>query len=212
MDEEARLAEAGTPSVRVGRLSERALSLGVAQAADAICAKVARDLGIPVVRRRTGGLGVLHEPGDVVFSVILPRHHPQVGRDYHRAYARLGAGVVRFLARQGVDSAWRPPPGLPTELCLLARRGESLYVGDRVLGGAAQRLTARVLTHHGTLLGGIDSESTSRVFDLPRETVDSLLTDLAAQRLAASESADLDQLARDLRDALERPREAPTAA
>lgn len=166
--EEVRADEAilreGKPCGRVAVLSDRAVSVGVGVPESTPYLARAHALGWPVVRRETGGTGLLHAPGDLAWTLVLPRADPRVGRDYVRAYARLGRSVVRFLDSEGVPASWEPPPGLRDDYCLFGSRGSVLHAGNRILGGAAQHLTARALLHHGILPRSIDRVALSRIF------------------------------------------------
>lgn len=161
----------GRLAARVAVLSDRSVSLGVAQPIDAPPALRARAAGLPVVRRSTGGVGLLHLPGDIVWSVVLPRDHPLVGRDYARAFARLGGGVVEGLADAKLASTWGPALSLSEEYCLLAPRGEVLRVGDRALGGAAQHATRSALLHHGVIALRTDPNALRELFGLPLDAI-----------------------------------------
>jgi lipoate-protein ligase A len=120
----------------------------------------------------------LHAPGDLVWSLVLPRSDFRVGRDFSKAYARLGAGPVRFLDALGVQAAWRPPLGLQTECCLLSGRGSVLTVAGRALGGAAQHITGAALLHHGVLPYRLDPSRLQALFDLSPEVVERSLIGL----------------------------------
>ncbi len=159
------------PAVRVAVLTDRALSYGVGVRAEApFLARSLRE-GIPTVRRTTGGSGLLHAPGDLAWSVVLPRSDPRVGKDFVHAYSRLGEGVVRFLSERGVVTKWQDPPGSDPEYCLLSARGSVLKHGEKVLGGAAQHLAARTLLHHGILPLELDRPMLRRLFGLSTEAV-----------------------------------------
>ncbi len=175
---DAELLRSGQPAMQVAILAGRALSVGVSQRDDAECIVRARRIGIPVVRRSTGGLGILHAPGDIAWSLILPRSDPQVGRDFSTAYGRLGEGLVRFLGELGVSSAWQLPIELPSEYCLLSGRGAVLTVAGRAIGGAAQHLTRLALLHHGVLPYHLDPSLLHEVFDLEPGLVRRSLTSL----------------------------------
>lgn len=196
-DEEA--LHRGARTVRVAILSERALSVGVSQRDDAACVRRARERGIPIVRRSTGGLGIWHAPGDIAWSLVLPRTDPRVGRDFSRAYARLGTAPVRLLKELGASAMWLPPSGPSSEYCLLAGRGAVLKVGGRALGGAAQHLTQDALLHHGVLPYQLEPTPLEELFDLDRPTVDGTLTSL--NRVVPG--LEPPELARRLRSALE---------
>lgn len=176
---DAELLNAGHVAVRVALFSGSAVSLGVSQPDTAQCAERARAVGLPVVRRSTGGLGLWHAPQDLAWSIVLPRSDPRVGRDFTKAYGRLGAGVVRFLAEYGVKGSWAPPVTAPGEYCLLSGAGDVLRIGERAVGGASQHLTASALLHHGVLPYSVDAPRLTALFDLPPNLIGSKLIGLS---------------------------------
>ncbi len=183
-DEEL-LAE-GAPFARVAVLADRAVSLGAAQDPDGPTGRRARELGLRVLRRRSGGTGLLHLPGDVVWSIVLPRTDPRAGRGFIEGYATLGTGVVRALREHGLDATWSPPIGSSSEYCLLSGRGRVLTVGGRALGGAAQHLTSGALLHHGVVTSSLDRGLLAAVFALSDEAISRQLTSLDALGLGPS--------------------------
>ncbi|MCI4363823.1 MAG: hypothetical protein L3K13_05920 [Thermoplasmata archaeon] len=172
--DEAALRE-GIPTIRIARVGTESLSLGVSQRVDAPSAERARGLGIPVLRRHSGGLGVYHAPGDLSWSVTLARTDPRLAKGFQCAYGPLGEGPAQMFADAGLNSKWVQAAGGDDELCLLGARGEVLEVEGRILGGAAQHLTATTLLHHGTLPYQVDAERLSQLFALPAEEVDARL-------------------------------------
>lgn len=193
-DEEA--LRRGGASVRATVLNAPAVSLGVSQGPEAAAARRARALGIPVLVRASGGTGLLHEPGDLAWAVVLPRADPRAGRDYARAYARLGAAVAEFLRNDVPGADWRPSRGVSSTYCLLGERGSALEARGRVVGGAAQHLTPTHLLHHGVLSRTVDRAAISRLFDLAPEEAQRHLTSLEEEGVTTPAPA--------LRDALER--------
>jgi lipoate-protein ligase A len=166
--DEAALRE-GIPTVRIARVSSEAFSLGVSQRNDVPSAERARTLGILVLRRSSGGLGVYHGPGDLSWSVTLPRTDPRLKEGFRCAYGPLGEGPARLFADAGFRSRWVPAAGRDAELCLLGARGEVLEVEGRILGGAAQHLTSTTLLHHGVLPYQVDPERLAGLFGLSEE-------------------------------------------
>lgn len=173
-----RLLRAGVAAVRVAVLSDRSVSVGVGVPTGSPALERARAAGWSVVRRRSGGTAVLHAPGDVTWSLVLPREDPRVGRAFTRSYARLGAGVVRFLSARGVTARWSAALAVLPEYCLLGPRGEALTVSGRVLGGAAQHLAGRALLHHGILPRTLDRAALGQLFGLSVPGPADLLTSL----------------------------------
>jgi lipoate-protein ligase A len=163
--QEALLAR-GEPAVRVAVVRDRAVSYGVRVPPEVNYLARARAEGLEVAPRTGGGTGLLHLEGDLVWAVVLPRTDPRVGRDFVRAYARLGAPLVRLLADEGRSARWTAAPGLADAYCPLSALGQVLVVDDRIVGGAAQHVTAKALLHHGSLSTGIDRASVDRLFGL----------------------------------------------
>lgn len=195
-----RALAAGAPAVRVAVMSDRAVSFGIGVPPTASYLDRARAAGFAVERRSSGGTGVMQAPGDLAWSLVLPRDHPAVGRDYLRAYDRLGRGVVRSLAGHGLAVSWVSPPGLSDEYCLLGTRGLVLSAPSGIVGGAAQHLTRTALLHHGHLAVRLDREVLCRIFDLEGAG--------GAGRLSSLEEAGLTtpvgELATSLAESLER--------
>jgi len=164
----------GVPAVRAAVLTDRAVSFGVGVHAEAAYLARAAKAGLPVVRRSTGGTGLLHAPGDLAWSIVLPRTDPRVGNDYVRAYARLGEGVVRFLSERGVTAKWVDPPGADPDYCLLSARGSVLSHQEKVLGGAAQHLAGGALLHSGIVPLELDRDLLRTVFALSPKALERL--------------------------------------
>jgi len=176
--DEALLA-AGRPAVRVAVVLDRAITLGVAQPTTDPAALRARSEGLAVVSRSTGGAGLLHLPGDLAWTLVLPRDHPAAGHDFVSGYERLGAGVVAFLAESGIRAEWSEPFGLSESYCLLGSRGRVLTAGGKAIGGAAQHATRDALLHQGVLNRSVDRDLLARVFDLPATTVEQKVSGFA---------------------------------
>ena len=196
------LLRSGAPAVRVAVLSDTAVSYGVGVSSTSAYLENARAAGVPVVRRTTGGSGVLHRPGDLAWAIVLPRSDPRVGRDYVRAYDRLGRGPVRFLSRHGLAAAWTPPPGIAAGYCLLSSRGRVLSVDGRILGGAAQHLSGTALLHHGIVPREVDRPLLGRLFgpDVAREA--GRLVSLNELSVTGTDDALANELARSIADSL----------
>jgi lipoate-protein ligase A len=178
IDADERLLRAGDRGVLVSVLVASSLSFGVSDRWPSPFAPKADAERLEVVRRTTGGTGLLHLAGDLTWSVVLPRSDPRVGRDFARAYGRLGQGAVAFLAGVGLAGAWIPAPGLAEQYCTLSGRGQVLAVRDRIVGGAAQHATANAVLHQGTISVGIDRDAIDRIFALARPGPSERLTGL----------------------------------
>ena len=101
-----------------------------------------RRMGIPMLRRVSGGGTVYHDLGNVNYSIITAQEGPT-------DYAKSLEPVVAALNRIGV------PAG---------RRGVcDLAIGEKKISGSAQRAADGRLLHHGTLLFESDLEMLDRI-------------------------------------------------
>ncbi|MDI9370934.1 MAG: lipoate--protein ligase [Synergistaceae bacterium] len=116
------------PSVIVGRFQNTAGEVN---------RPFARERGIRVARRMTGGGAVYHDLGNVNYSFILP-----FVDDGAFDFARFALPVVRVLERLGV----RAEIGGRNDLC----------VNGRKISGSAQHSDGRHLLHHGAILFDAD--------------------------------------------------------
>lgn len=201
--DEARLAE-GQLAVRVGLFSNAAVSVGVSQRDVGELEGRAEREGLEVVRRSSGGTSLLHLPGDVFWSVVLPRDHPMAGAGFVHHYAGLGSGWVEFLRRRRVEARWERPSVRAEEYCLLASRGQALLVGARSLGGASQHVTRQALLHHGVVPKTLRPDLLDRLFGLSPLVVAQGLTSLGSERVSLEEN-DLSELASTLARGLSEP-------
>jgi len=160
------LLRQGVATVRVRVVARRAVSYGVSASPQAPYLARARLEQIVTVPRTSGGSGVLHLPGDLLWAIVLPRTDPRVGRDFVHAYGRLGEGVVQGLGSAGVRARWVDPPGVVEDYCPLSSRGQVLEAGDRIIGAAAQHATGPALLHHGGVSWTVDRACVDRLFAL----------------------------------------------
>jgi lipoate-protein ligase A len=199
------LLRVGKPAVHVTVLEWTVLSYGVGVPPGAGYLLRAQEQGVSTARRSSGGTGILHLAGDLVWGVVLPRSDPRVGPDYVRAYSRFGAGLLPCLASRGHEAAWVPAPGLSTEYCPLSDRGQVLVVDGKVVGAAAQHVTSRGLLHHGALSIRIDREMVGRLFSFADPSIPAHLSGLWEQGLRVDPERLASEIAHALVNALDAP-------
>lgn len=144
------VAGGGPPVLRLYRWSRPALSLGRFQPVDDVDAPACRRRGVEVVRRPTGGMGLLHG-GDVTYAVAMPRPAGADG-SVDAVYRLLAGGLIAGLARLGVAAAVARHGGPAGPVCFAGQQGADLRVGDRKLCGSAQVWRAGAVLQHGSVL------------------------------------------------------------
>ncbi|MEM7243792.1 MAG: biotin/lipoate A/B protein ligase family protein [Acidobacteriota bacterium] len=168
MEEQLAAGESPAPILRFYDWSPPTLSFGrgqkIEQAADL---EACRREGVDLVRRPTGGRGVLHDQ-ELTFGVIAPATGPLAGTGVSRAAAALAAALADGLCRLGVPAAIaRGLPGLAHRerrgACFGSTSREELTVDGRKLCGAAQFRGRGALLEHGSLPFVFDVERQARV-------------------------------------------------
>jgi lipoate---protein ligase len=142
--ESLRLWEAAAPLVVVGRNSQLAAEVRL-DACD--------ELGIPVLRRTSGGSTIIAGPGCLMYAVVLSYHTRPELRMLEAAHRHVLDTTIAALA-----------PLVPG----LARQGTSdLALGEQKVSGNSLRCRRRTFLYHGTLLYDFPLELVDRCLALP---------------------------------------------
>lgn len=158
-------AESG-PCLYLYRFRRPAVVLGYAQSARQADLEACRRLGMPVLRRVTGGTGVLHEES-LCLSLGLPVGNP-LAAGVHGLYGTFVSVVEGVLSSWGVPvRRWHPADGSPrrrSPLCFEDHQGETLLLDGRKVLGCAQTRRLRACLVHGVLPLSLDAEAAAAVF------------------------------------------------
>lgn len=110
----------------------------------------AREQGIIIARRITGGGAVYHDMGNLNYTYISTKK----GQN-EIDFATFCAPIIDFLRSMGIEAS-------------LSGRNDIIVCGKKVSGNAQHSANGRVL-HHGTLLYDSDMAALSRVLRVDRE-------------------------------------------
>jgi lipoate-protein ligase A len=166
-------AAGGCCSVLVASWAGPVVVLGYAQNPEDVDLGWCRQHAVPVLRRLSGGTGVIHHQ-DLTVSLALPAGHPwakEIVGLYDRFLAVLepslnaiGAAVERF-AGPGHAARVRSP------ICFEDQLADTLLVnGRKVVGCSQTRRKGAVLIHAAVLLG-LDPGTYARVFRVDESRV-----------------------------------------
>jgi lipoate-protein ligase A len=154
------------------------LVLGYAQdPAQNIDLKACRAKGVSVIRRSTGGTGVLHH-GDLALSLALPATHPW-GHSIPDLYdgfvtaIQQGLGTLGISTSRSVQRAGAPLKRSP--ICFEDHSAETLLLGQKKVLGCAQMRRKWAVLVHGVLLLGLDTELHAQIYKVPAGHIESLL-------------------------------------
>jgi lipoate-protein ligase A len=143
-------AGASPPALRCYRWAPPALSLGRFQPDDDVDLDACARLGVDVVRRPTGGQGLLHG-GDLTYAVVMPLPAGSAG-GVDAVYRWIADALIAGLARVGVAAAVARHDGPAGPVCFAGQQGADLRVGDRKVCGSAQVRRERAVLQHGSIL------------------------------------------------------------
>jgi lipoate-protein ligase A len=191
------------PALRLYGWAPEAVSLGNSQTADDVDLAAVRELGLDLIKRATGGGGILHNAREVTYAVIVPLGHPGLPRDLPGSFAYLGQGVVTALRRLGLPAELESVPDLTREaLCYVRKQGTNVMVRGKKISGGAQRRSRSAVLQHGTVIVDRDELRLARVFRADPELVRARVTSLTCEGLAVERAALVEALIAGFTDSL----------
>jgi lipoate-protein ligase A len=167
------LAAEGRISVFLTSWEGPVVVLGYAQRTEEVNLDWCRAESIPVLRRMTGGTGVIHR-GDLGVGLVLPEQHPWA-KGIVGLYGRFLDVLGPALRSLGSEASRIEDPArasrVRSPICFLDQLSDTLVVdGKKVVGCAQTRRGGAVLIHAAVLLG-LDAELYARVFRVGAEDV-----------------------------------------
>jgi lipoate-protein ligase A len=147
--------------------------LGYGQPSADVDLEWCREQEVPVLRRLTGGTGVIHA-GDLGVGLSLPAGHPWA-QGIIALYGRLLDAIEPALRSLGGRAARLADPArasrVRSPICFLDQLADTLMVdGRKVVGCAQTRRRGAVLVHAAVLLG-LDAGLYARVFGIDAHEV-----------------------------------------
>lgn len=142
-----------SPTLRLYTWDPPALSIGYFQ--DAASPAIAEWLaeGYPLVRRPTGGLGVLHKD-EMSYSVAGFFNRDGFAANRQETYRKAHESIARALVGLGfdVDLLRNDKPAWKDGLCSSSWFAYDIVLGEKgKIGGSAQRRSGRALMQHGSV-------------------------------------------------------------
>jgi lipoate-protein ligase A len=165
VDEALALGAEG-PVLRLYRWSVPAVSIGCFQRAGDVDPEYLARSGVPLVRRITGGRGILHGR-DLTYSLSAPASGDFSGglRD---CYALIGGALELALRRLGLEPetsrAAKPRGRARSPLCFESVSFGEMKVGGRKVVGSAQKRWPGRFMQQGSIPLSVDYERLQRVF------------------------------------------------
>ncbi|RIP34246.1 lipoate--protein ligase family protein [Staphylococcus gallinarum] len=130
-----------------------------------------KEKGYGMVRRQTGGRGVLHDK-ELTYSVIVPESHPDMPSTITEAYRVISEGLLQGYKELGLEAYFAIPRSKEerdklkqprSAVCFDAPSWYELVVEGRKIAGSAQVRQKGVILQHGSLLQDVDVDD---LFDM----------------------------------------------
>jgi lipoate-protein ligase A len=168
----------GPPTIRFYGWEPSAVSIGYFQGIEReVDLGRCSDMGIEVVRRRTGGGAVYHDSkGEITYSVIAKEE--LFPKDIIASYREICEWITSSLSLLGIDSEFKPI--------------NDIITNGKKISGNAQTRRQGVLLQHGTLLYSVDVERMFSLLKVPDEKIrDKLIATVKERVTSVSQQKEL---------------------
>ena len=149
--------------------------------------------GFGLVRRQTGGRGVLHDK-ELTYSVIVPESHPNMPSTITEAYRVISQGLLEGFKNLGFETYFAVPRSKEereklkqprSSVCFDAPSWYELVVEGRKIAGSAQTRQKGVILQHGSILQDIDIDDLFDMFKFKNERLKAKMKENFVQKAVA---------------------------
>ncbi|MDU5974188.1 MAG: biotin/lipoate A/B protein ligase family protein [Staphylococcus epidermidis] len=152
-----------------------------------------KEKGYGLVRRQTGGRGVLHDK-ELTYSVIVPESHPNMPSTVTEAYKIISQGLLEGFKNLGFETYFAIPRSKEerdklkqprSSVCFDAPSWYELVVEGRKIAGSAQTRQKGVILQHGSILQDIDIDDLFDMFKFKNERLKAKMKENFVQKAEA---------------------------
>ncbi|WP_124726213.1 lipoate--protein ligase family protein [Staphylococcus epidermidis] len=152
-----------------------------------------KEKGYGLVRRQTGGRGVLHDK-ELTYSVIVPESHPNMPSTVTEAYKIISQGLLEGFKNLGFETYFAIPRSKEerdklkqprSSVCFDAPSWYELVVEGRKISGSAQTRQKGVILQHGSILQDIDIDDLFDMFKFKNERLKAKMKENFVQKAVA---------------------------
>ena len=154
---------------------------------------IVKEKGYGLVRRQTGGRGVLHDK-ELTYSVIVPESHPNMPSTVTEAYKIISQGLLEGFKNLGFETYFAIPRSKEerdklkqprSSVCFDAPSWYELVVEGRKIAGSAQTRQKGVILQHGSILQDIDIDDLFDMFKFKNERLKAKMKENFVQKAVA---------------------------
>lgn len=152
-----------------------------------------KEKGYGLVRRQTGGRGVLHDK-ELTYSVIVPESHPNMPSTVTEAYKIISQGLLEGFKNLGFETYFAIPRSKEerdklkqprSSVCFDVPSWYELVVEGRKIAGSAQTRQKGVILQHGSILQDIDIDDLFDMFKFKNERLKAKMKENFVQKAVA---------------------------
>ena len=200
----ARQAGESPPTLRLYSWASPTVTLGRFQDVAGVDRELCAREGIDVVRRYTGGRGVLHDD-ELTYSIVAGVDDG-IPRGTAASYRLLCSALAETYRLLGVDAALtaRPRGDVSSAACYLHATQADLSLGLAKLSGSAQVWTSDTVLQHGSFTRTRDAYRDAAIFRLSPRDAERLAAETATLADALGEPPSMERIAWAAAEGLER--------
>ncbi|EOT2034274.1 biotin/lipoate A/B protein ligase family protein [Staphylococcus pseudintermedius] len=182
------------PVVRFYTWNPPTLSIGYFQRlSKEIDIEKVKEKGYGLVRRQTGGRGVLHDK-ELTYSVIVPEAHPDMPQTVTGAYRVISGGLLEGFKSLGFDAHFAVPRSKEereklkqprSSVCFDAPSWYELVVEGKKIAGSAQTRQKGVILQHGSILQDVDIDDLFDMFIFKNERLKAKMKEAFVEKAVA---------------------------
>lgn len=182
------------PVVRFYTWNPPTLSIGYFQRlSKEIDIEKVKEKGYGLVRRQTGGRGVLHDK-ELTYSVIVPEAHPDMPQTVTEAYRVISGGLLEGFKSLGFDAHFAVPRSKEereklkqprSSVCFDAPSWYELVVEGKKIAGSAQTRQKGVILQHGSILQDVDIDYLFDMFIFKNERLKAKMKEAFVEKAVA---------------------------
>lgn len=182
------------PTLRFYGWSPACLSLGYAQRAEReVNFEACKRLGIDWVRRPTGGRAILHDAGELTYSLTASINDPLFSGGVLETYRKISGGLLEGLGLLGARASLagkeaRGSDGGGSAACFDAPSAYEITFEGKKLVGSAQARRGSAFMQQGTILLAVDVPKLFEVLNPPpRRTRQEAISQVSLRLTALNE-------------------------
>lgn len=159
-----RLYEWKTPTLSIGYFQKMEKEIDIPKV---------EEYGYQLVRRKTGGRGVLHDK-ELTYSLVLPEDYEGIPKSVTESYRILSEGIKEGFKNLGLDAYFSIPDKKErreerSSVCFDTPSWYELVVEGRKIAGSAQTRSEGVIMQHGSILLDVDIDHLFDMFKFTNE-------------------------------------------